>query len=202
MKESGFTKELVEKLMKIKGETRGMSLKDDAVYVLSKKGEVGLKKVEEELEKVGCPIKYEKIRSLEYYPIGWRAISLLALKKTFGWGDEEFRELGGFAPGNSIIVRVYTKFFHSIRKVAKVAPRIFEEYFTVGELVVPDYDEEKKYAITEVKGLNLHPVFCRLLEGYLASVVNMVVKSEEVRGRETKCTFAGQDCHRFEVTWK
>lgn len=202
MGEEILNKKTVEKLLKLEGEVRGMSLKDDTAYVIAKKGETALKKVEEELEKVGCPINYKKIRSLDFYPVGWRAISLLAMKKVFGWGDEEFRELGWFAPGNSLIVRVYSKFFHSVERVASVAPQIYDEYFTIGKFVIPDYSVEKKYAIAELKDLDLHPVFCRLMEGYLASIIKMVVKAKEVKCRETKCTFRGQDRHQFKVTWE
>lgn len=84
MVEEVLTKEIAEKLMKIEGEGRGFILKNDATFVKAKKGEAGLEKVEEELEKVGYPIKYKKIRSLNFYPVSWRAISLLAMKKVFG----------------------------------------------------------------------------------------------------------------------
>jgi len=188
--------------MKLRGEARGMSLKDDAAYALAKQGKEGLERVEEELEKVGCPIKYAEIKTLGFYPVGWRAISLLAMQKVFGWGDEEFRELGGFAPGNSLIVRVYTKFFHSIDLVVSKAPQMWGEYFTRGEFTVPDYDVEKKYAVVEIKDLDLHPVFCRLVEGYLATIIKMVVKPEEIKCREIKCTFEGQDRHQFKFTWR
>jgi len=179
-----------------------MALKDDANYVVAKKGEAGLKKVEEELEKVGCPIKYKEIQTLGFYPAGWRVVSLLAIKKVFGWGDKEFRELGGFAPGNSLIVKIYTRFFHSVEKVVEMAPRMYGEYFTTGKFTVPDYDIEKKYAIMEIKGLDLHTIFCRIVEGYIATFVQMVVESKEMKCRETKCTFEGQDRHQFKVTWE
>lgn len=196
------TKEIVENLLRMEGEVRGMSLKDDEAYVKAKEGEGGLRKVEEVLEKLGCPIKYDAIKTLGFYPIGWRAISLLAIRETFGWGDEEFRTLGSLAPGNSLIVRIYTKFFHSIELVVSKAPQMWGEYFTRGKFTVPDYSEEKKYAITEIRDLDLHPIFCRLLEGYLTTIIKMVVKPKEIECRETTCTFKGQDRHRFEFRWK
>lgn len=194
--------ETVKELLQLKGEARGMSLKDDAAYVKAKEGEAGLRKVEEVLARWGCPIRYSEIKTLGFYPVGWRGISLLATREAFGWGDEEFRELGGFAPGNSLIVRVYTKFFHSIPLVVSKASQMWGEYFTRGEFVVPDYNVEKKYAIVEIKELDLHPVFCRLMEGYLATIIKMVVKPEEIKCRETKCTFEGQDRHQFKLTWR
>lgn len=194
--------ETVKELLQLKGEARGMSLKDDAAYVKAKEGEAGLRKAEEVLERWGCPIRYGEIKTLGFYPVGWRAISLLALKEAFGWGDEEFRELGSFAPGNSLIVRIYTKFFHSIDLVVSKAPQMWGEYFTRGKFTVPDYSEEKKYAVVEISDQDLHPIFCRLLEGYLTTIIKMVVKPKEIKCQETKCTFKGQDRHRFELKWK
>jgi light-regulated signal transduction histidine kinase (bacteriophytochrome) len=55
--------ETVKKLLQMKGEARGMGLKDDVAYVLAKQGKEGLEKVEEELERVGCPIKYAEIKT-------------------------------------------------------------------------------------------------------------------------------------------
>lgn len=200
MVEEILNKEIAKKLMKIEGEGRGFILKNDATFVRAQKGETGLKKLEKELEKVGCPIKYKEIRSLNFYPVSWRAISLLAMKKVFRWGDEEFRELGRFILGGSLIVRVYARFFHSIEAIVKKAPQMWREYFTVGELTAPDYDEEKRYLIIEIRGLDFDPVFCRAMEGYLMTIVGMVVKAE-VRCHETKCTFEGQDHHQFKITW-
>lgn len=187
---------------KIKGEVRGIAFRDDATYIKAKKGEAALKKIEEELEKAGCPIEYDKVKSLKFYPLFWRVTSLLAMKKVFGWGDEEFRQLGNFGSGNSLIIRIYAKFFHSIEKVVSVAPRIYSEYFTKGEAAVPDYSVEKKYAIVEVRGLDLHPIFCRVVEGYLETFVKLVVETQKIKCRETKCTFGGDDCHQYTITWE
>lgn len=202
MEKEIITKELAQKLMKIEGECRGMHLKNDADFVLSKKKKEGLQRVEEMLEKIDCPIKYREIKALGFYPVGWRPISLLAIKNVFGWQDKEIRELCGFATGISLIVKIYMKFFYSVEKIAKRAPKIWREYFTKGKLIVSDYDEEKKYAILEVRDFALHSVFCRCLEGYFENVIKMIVKAKEVKCKETKCTFEGQDCHQFKITWK
>lgn len=47
----GLNKEIASKLMKIKGEIRGVDLKADAEFVLKAKGEEGLRKVEKEFKK-------------------------------------------------------------------------------------------------------------------------------------------------------
>lgn len=200
--EQELTKKLAEELMKAKGEARGIHFKSDANYVLRNKGKNGLRRVEQELEKIGCPIKYEKIKNLDFYPVGLRIISLLAIKKTFGWGDKEIRELSGSAAYFSLIVRIYMKFFYSLGKIVKQAPKMWSEYYTVGRLGIPDYNEKEKYAVLELSDFELHPIFCRGMEGYLENIVKMIVKTKKVRCRETKCTFRGNKTHQFLIKWK
>ena len=202
MEGSKLTKSLADKLLKLKGEARGIHFKNDADYVSVKKGKKDLKKVEEELERVGCPLKYSEVETLGFYPIGWRALSLLAIKKVFNWGDEEFRELGAFTTGVSLVVRIYMKFFGSLELLLKKSPQIYNEYFTEGELHISDYDMEKGYAVVGLRGLDLHPIYCRVLEGYLEKFAKMVLKSGNTKCRETKCTFKGDDYHQFKIKWK
>lgn len=202
MKKESLNKEIAERLMKTEGEGRGMNLKDDAEFVSRKEGKEGLKRLEEELKKIGCPIKYEKLRRLDFYPLGWRAISLLAIKKVFGWRDKEFRELGGFTVSFPLIIKIYMKLFHSPETIIKRAPKMYHEYFTKGELTISDYSEEKKYAIVEIRDLSLHPIFCLVVEGYLENIVRMVVGIKEVKCQETKCSFRGDEYHEYLIEWE
>lgn len=196
-----LNKRIADKLMKIEGEVRGVKFKADANFIEAKKGKEGLARVEEELKNVGIPLKYKETAALKFYPLGWWAASELAMKETFGWKDDDFRQLGRFAVSDSLIVRLYMKFFHSIEALVNQAPAIWRKYFTVGELVVPEYSEEKRYVILRIKGFNLHPTFCRFMEGYFAEITGMVVKSEKVRCQETRCAFNKSDCHEFKTTW-
>ncbi len=202
MSDEILTKELVRELMRIEGEARGIHFKNDADFILKEKSEVDLKKVEEELKKNGCPLKYKNIKNLGFYPIGWRAISLLAIQKVFSWNDEDMRKLGKFATNVSFIIRLYMKFFYSIEMIVNKAPKIWSEYFTKGQLAISDYNEKEKYAIIEIKNFALHPVYCRVLEGYFENFIKMITKTKEAKCQEKKCTFTGQDCHQFEIIWK
>ena len=198
-----LNKEIAERLIKTKGESRGMSLKGDVAYVLAKKGEAGLMKWKEELEKVGCPIEYDKIKILKFYPLSWRAISLLVLKKIFSWGDKEFKDLGKFEFSVSMpaIVRIFMKFFYSIDIVIRDSGRIYDKYFTIGELTIPDFSYEKRYIIARIRGVDLVPEFCRVLEGFFESIMGVIGRNQMAECSETKCTFRGDECHEFLIKW-
>jgi len=195
-----ISKEIAGNLMKIKGEARGTHFISDSQYILVKEGEQGLKKIEEELQELGFPIEYKKIRNTDFYPIGLRAISLLAIKKVFNYEDKEVRNLCAFATKVSMIIRLYLKFFCSIEKMSKVAPKMWNEYFTVGSLKMTEYDEKEKRAVLRIEDFELHCIYCRCLEGFFGNIVKMVVGVKEVSCKEQKCSI-GQNFHEFVVTW-
>ena len=200
--EEVLNKEIAQQLMRTEGETRGVNLKNDAGFVLAREGKEGVKKLEEELERLGCPIKYEKIRSLNFYPIGLRTISLLTTKKVFSMGDEDIRDMCGFSMATSIIIRLYMKFFHSIPKVLEQAPKMLGEYYTVGNIFVKEYNEKEKRVILIIEQLDLHQVFCRCLEGYLRNIAKAVTGSKNVTCQEINCVFRGAKNHEFIIQWQ
>jgi hypothetical protein len=139
-----LTKETVKKLMEIKGEVKGVTFKTDAEHILKEKGEEGLKRLEAELENLGCPIKYQEIKTMFSYPVGLRVISLLAIKKVFGYDDKKIEEMGLLATKRSLIVKLFVRYFLSLQRVfSKEAPLLWKQHYSVGELIPVELDEEK-----------------------------------------------------------
>jgi len=197
-----INKEIINNLMKIKGEVRGVVLKTDEEYILKEKGKAGLEKVEQRLKELGHPIKYKEIRTMDFYPVGLRILSLLTLREVFNFSDEEIKKIGTFATKMSLIIRLFTKYFLSVRRVVmKESPRIWSKHWTVGKLVPIKLDEEQKYAVLRVEGFDLHPIYCIYLEGYFAGILQMLVKSPKVDTKETKCAFKGESYHEFLIKW-
>lgn len=201
----GLTPESIKELMEIKGEARGVHFKNDADFVLKEAGRDGLIKVEEELKRLGYPIKYSEINQFDFYPIGLRAISLLAIKKVLNWPDERVKDLCSYAMHVSWIIKLFMKYFFSLDKVCREAPKFWEKYFTLGELNVEELNEEKQFVIIKIKDFNLHPVYCRCFEGVLSGMVKMVVKSKRITCEEIGCSFSGgkeMAEHKFLVKWE
>jgi hypothetical protein len=198
-----LTKETVKELMEIKGEVKGVTLKTDAEYVLKEKREEGLKRLEIELESLGCQIKYREIKTMAFYPVGLRAISLLAIKKVFNYDDKKIEEMGFLATKRSLIVKLFVKYFLNLQRVFSIeAPRLWKKHYTIGELIPVELNEEKNYAILRLKEFNIHPILCLYLGGYFCGITQMIVKVQQINFKETKCTFRGDDYHEFLITWK
>ncbi len=202
--EDDLSKENIKRLLEIGVKARGVILKTDEEYILKEKGEEGLKKLEDELEKLGCPLKYKEIKSMEFYPAGLRIISLLAIKKVFNFDEKDFRRMGLFATKVSLIIKFFMKYFFSIQKVfSEESPKIWRKHWTTGEIVPVELNEEKKYGILKLKGINLHPIFCTFyLTGYFSGILQLLVKASEITCEEVKCSFRGDEEHEYLLKWK
>ena len=198
-----ITKTEIQELMKAGGEVRGVTFIIDRDFVFKNKGEKGLKKVEEELEKLGHPIKYKEIETFGYYPVGLRALSLLVIKKVFNFDDEKIKEIGFFGTKVSLIIKFFIKYVFSTQKVfLQEGPRIWREHWTIGRLVPVELNEKEKYAVLQLKDFNLHPIYCIFLEGYLSGLFSMIVKSPKITCQEKKCSFKGDEYHEYLIKWQ
>lgn len=196
-----ITKKRADKLIRLSGETRGVTLKTDSEYVLSQKGKKALIKVEAELARIGYPLKYDQIEAMNFYPIGLRMISLLTIQKVLGFTNQDIKKMGAAAPKISLVIKLFAKFFFSLEKTVKQAPKMWEKHYSVGDFYATAY-EKKKYAVIKLKRLDLDPVFCHYLKGYLSTIIQMIVDAR-VTVKETKCSFRDKNekYHEFELKW-
>jgi len=201
MAEEIISKKIAKELMAIKGETRGLGFKMHGDFVEKKRGKKSLQKLEKAMAELGYPIKYNSVESMNFYPVGTGAVSLLVMKKLFKMEDKEFEEMGMFESKTSLIMRLFTKYFVSIEMMVKQTPVIWEKYYTIGNLKVVKLDKEKKYIILRLQGFALHPVHCIHLKGYFSNIVQMVVNAS-AKCEEIKCPFRGDKYHEFLIKWQ
>ncbi len=195
-----ISKEEFAELMKIKGEIRGVGLKGDAEFIKMKRGDEALKKLDEELAKMNSPIKYNEIKTMGFYSLNWDAINLLLIQRLFNFTEEEIKEMGGFLAKTSLILRLSMRYFVSLSMIAKEAPKIWRKNYSVGDLSVVEFSEEKRYLLLRLENFYYHPLHCLLLIGYFRSVVNMIV-GKPVICEERKCIFKGDSYHEFLLRW-
>jgi predicted hydrocarbon binding protein len=195
-----ITKIEIEKLMKISGEVRGVTLKTDAEFITREKGKEGVKKLELELERISCPIKYNEIESMNFYPIGLRIVSLYAIKSLFNFDEEKIKEIGMFAPKTSLIIKFFMQYFLSLEKTIGELSKIWKKHYTVGDMSPVEVDEKNKIVSLKLENANFDPIFCCYLTGYLSKVLEMIV-GNKVSCQETKCAFRGDNFHEYLFKW-
>ena len=190
----------LKELMKNPGQIKGTSFLGDIEYVREKKGEEGLKRVEEETKKLGFPIEYGKIKENDWYSIGLRLVSFTAILNTFGWGEKELAEIAQNSPKVSFIIRFFMKYFVSPEKIFRgAAGRIWKRYYSTGSLRAMDFfrDEKGGWAILRVERMKNHPMSCFFIGAFKLSEPRFM----DINFEETKCTYRGDDCDEFLIKW-
>jgi len=192
-------KEEFEELMKVKGEARGLGFQTEAKFILEKKGEEGLKKLEDEMERLGHP--YSDIKTMDFYPLGLLGVALLTIKKLFNFTDQDFQELGAFEAKSSLIIRVSMKYFISLDRMAKEVPKMWRQYYSVGDFKIIEMNKERKDVLIRLENFKLHPILCQVFIGYFTSLMRMITRSDQITCEEIKCAHRGDEFHEFFIKW-
>jgi len=195
-------KEEIQKLVKIPGRVRGQVFITDIEYVREKRGEEGVKILKKKMKELGNPINYEEVKVTEWYPLGLRVVSLLAIKEVFNWGDKEIWDMGNCAPKYSFIVKMLMKYFLSAERSFKESPKYWIKHYSVGKLEAHEFDEKEKYLTLRLHDFKIHPILCSYYLGYYLRIAQYVIKSEKIAIKETKCMFKGDSYHEFKIKWE
>jgi len=197
---SQVTQEELKQLDIVKGNVVGIALIDDFKFIQNRKGIEGVKKIEEEMARLGYLLKFKDLKSFEWYPEKLNLL-LFVTQKTFDWDDNTMREMGTFGARVSIMIRFMLKYFISIKKLIK-GTQYWRRYHDTGELVVIEADIQQKFAIFEISdftpGYSSH---CRYIEGYMEQIASYVIPNGNPKVRESECTFSGGKSHIFKITW-
>ena len=198
-----ISKKEIDLIAQTEGFTKGAVLKTDAQYILAKKGEEGLRKVEAKTKEWGHHIDYSNIKNMRWLPVGFRTISILAAKEVFKWDDKDIYDMGYSAPSYSFVVKVLTQHFLTFEQVYKAAPRSWRMHYTIGNMETPEFNKKKGYSILEMKDFSIHPALCPYYAGYFLRVARLAspFKISTVKIKESKCVHKGDDFHEFVVSW-
>jgi hypothetical protein len=192
-------KEFAEKLMNVQGKVRGAVFETDAAFIKHKFGQEGLEKVQTALHDLGYPIDYEMVNSMEWLPLGLRALSLLVIKDVFGWSDEEIKGMGDAAPKYSFIVKLLMRFFVSPTVAFSHAPEYWVKHYDTGKLESVELNEQTGHAVVHLYDFDVHPLLCKYLEGYFQRLFKFMYPKSRIDVRETKCMCNHSKYHEFVI---
>lgn len=195
-----INKEEVEEFMKNPGKCIGELVKSTFVYIKKSKGQEALKKLEAEMENLGYPINFKKIKPLGWYPIGLRTLTFIALRRAFGWQDKDIKELGENSLNYSIIFKLFLRFFVSLENAFKNSAKYWKKHFTFGEMEPRQFNKEEKYTTVRLHGFKVCPDSCLHLSGYLKKLAELCGK-KNVEVEETKCMYRGDPYHEYKINW-
>jgi hypothetical protein len=181
------------------GEVRGAALLSDAVYVRRHAGEEALERVDMVTREMDCPIDYGNVDSLAWYPAELRTVSLLAIAKALGWGDDEMREMGRSAPRYSAVARFMLRYFGSVEALAGELQTYWRSSYSTGSLRGVTIDRSAFVCLSDFW---LPPILSTYLEGYFAGVLGMVIgKDRWMKVGRTGRWHLNSECHDFVLRW-
>lgn len=194
-------KKLADDLMEIKGNVKGTIIQAHEAFILSKKGEEGVKKVEEKMEDLGHLLKFKEIKPFNWYPDALSVLVVIVSKEVFNWTEKEIFKMGSAAPKVSIIIRLLLKHFVSIKKVFEECPKFWQRHVDFGSLENTEFNEKEKYAVLRAKWHGFHPLICVWLAGYIYGIGSFVLK-EKIKVKEMKCRFKDAPYHEYKISWE
>lgn len=194
------TRDEIARIMKEEGKVRGATMQTDAEYVKRHYGAEGLEKVKKLQQEWGFPIDYDKLKALDWYPIGLRFVSMLGVKEALNLSDEDVRKMGSEAPKYSFVVKLLMKFFLSTEKTFRNAPIYWQKHWSRGKMELGEFNEKNKRMLIWLTDFNIHPIYCRFGEGYYETISRFSLPTAKCR--ETKCPTKGDDRHEYLITWE
>ncbi|HDZ54229.1 MAG TPA: hypothetical protein ENI19_00875 [Candidatus Nealsonbacteria bacterium] len=196
-------KETIDRLSKTKYQERGNGIKAIAEYIEKKEGKEAVSKIEEKLAQYGYPVILKEIRALGWYPVALTAALLFAISETLNWGEKEMKEMGQVEPKMSFLVKYLAKYIISIKRLYQAATIFWKKTYNFGKLETIELNQKEKYGILRIKDFNIHPFFCRYLEGYFETISGFVLRGvKKIWCQEVKCNFQGDSFHEFIIRWE
>jgi predicted hydrocarbon binding protein len=194
--------ETIELVKQIKGSAKAVTLQTDKIYIEIQKIENGVSLVEEEMEKMGFPFRYNSLISPnDLVPLSVRIASLLAIKEVFHLEDQQIKDMGRLATKSSFFTKLTLRYLVSLNKMAKEIPRHWQRHYTVGSIDPGEIHEDERFEIVRLRDFNIHPIFCTYLSGYILGIIELIGSYPNIAIQETKCQHRGDEYHEFRVTW-
>jgi hypothetical protein len=192
----------VRELMNIPGNVRGVVFITDREYIRRYHSDAVLENIVRAMQETGHPIAYDDIKSMEWYPLGLRALSFKIMRDVLKWSDDEFRIMGNNAPKFSFIVKLLMKWFTSPRTAFNHSPEYWQRHYDVGSLEIDEFNEPECYAVFRILDFATIPLWCVYLEGYFKRLFQFTFPGKHITMKETKCMNRGDPYHEFRGEWR
>ncbi|MFH0791928.1 MAG: hypothetical protein V1905_01810 [bacterium] len=200
-KESLILSALNSGLMDISGNVKGEVFHTYKPFICYRKGEDGIRQVEERMKAIGYPMVFKDIKSTKWYPEALSVLTIIVACEIFNWDEGDIFEMGKAAPKYSGIVKFMIRYFLSPRKTFDESPKYWRRHFDFGKIENAVFDEKNKTIVIHIMDYKFHPLICAFHRGYFFSFTQLTIKSDCLKVEETKCAHRGDKYHEFTIKW-
>ncbi len=198
-----FEKE-IKKIKRIKGFQRAAGLASLANYLNQKQGDQAYQQLRKFLAayKINLP-KLEVLLGdgMKWSPTKFGPAVMLGAVKLFGWDKQDIIEMGKASVSFNFTIKLFVKYFSSLEQTFKKAVQLWKRYYNYGELELVEHDKQAKRLRIRLKQADRHKVVCFYYLGLFSQIVQMAVGDVQVKAKETKCPFEGDDFHEYLFEW-
>lgn len=196
-----ISRENLQAIMTAQGEVRGSVLQKDEKFVLQNGGRAKLKAVENEIKEMGYNLSYKDIKKNNFYPWGYRILSLLAISFALKRDSKKMKEMGVVATKKGKLCQLLERKFFDIEKILQRTVKKWRKNNTVGRLEIIEVNKTERIAVVRLYNLNYHLIFCDYFAGELEGL-GQNTEGDGLICKETKCYFRGEDFfHEFMLKW-
>lgn len=194
-------KKIAEDLFQKEGNVKQEVFNTHFNYIEKKEGKEGVKKVKKILKELGVKEDLDKIESFEWVREVYSALCIVIAKIVFDWTETDVFKMGAAAPKASFVFKMFFKYFASPKKVFKKSSTYWKKHYDFASLEPVEYNDEKNYFVLRIKEFKFHPLLCIFQAGYIKSIAEISINSEEIKIEETKCMFDGDPYHEFKINY-
>lgn len=200
-KESLIAQALSGGLMSIPGNVKGEVFHSYEPFIRYRKGEDGIRLIEERMKAAGYPVVFKEVKSMKWYPEALSVLAIIAACEIFDWGEGDIFEMGKAAPKYSGIVKFMMRYFLSPKRTFDESPKYWRKHFDFGEIENAVFNEKDRIILIRIKNYKFHPLICAFHKGYFFSFSQLTIKSDCLKIEETKCVHRGDKYHEFTIRW-
>jgi hypothetical protein len=152
---------------------KGAAFKEDFDYIIKKKGQEGLAKVNHRLKERGAKYDLLEIKDLMVYPLEYRVEFLKAVKDEFKWDDRELFAMARSAPRVNSALKMFVRYMVSLDKALESTSKYWSNYYSAGSLAPLDHDKQKGKISLALYDLPADPILYTELSGYFVGVMDL-----------------------------
>jgi hypothetical protein len=198
-----ISKEELSRLLETRGEIRGFAIKPMLDFIIKEEGENGFESLSGTMSKLGSPIDYKNVKTIDFYPFNWHIVFFVVIQKLFNYDNKKFQEIGVFSAKAPFTVRRFMMQALPrlpFERIIKETEKIWRKFSTVGDLKIIKVDAEQKELIMRFEDFALHPLMCQLVIGYFSSVAGILIGKKSIC-EQIKAVYKGDDYDEFLIKW-
>ncbi len=192
--------ETANRLNSLTGKVRGEVFLSHKKYIEKKEGSGGLKRLEEKMLSLSCPVVFEKITASSWQPEGLSSFIIIVAKEIFYWEEKDVFEMGKDASHLSPLLRLIIRNFTSTKRLFEKGNVYWKNLFDFGSLEAVSFDKNKKEAVLRIWGFRAHPLVCVYHCGYLSGLAEISLKKPVVI-TQLKSVFNEDDFDEYKISW-